>query len=289
MNRRLRKNIVSNVIAFFSLAVVSGGGYAADAQCTQVRVAGPESYPPFIWYTEPASGAERAEVDGVGVSLVNHAIEGLGLGITSIKTSSWNRTLARSAAGEIDVLTALYRTDERSHDLHFIGPYGAERTAVVTRAALGLQVGNLAQLEGLYGGVAQGDSRGDQIDGKMKSLNVIRAPHVRLLFAMLKAGRLDYILVGEYSGLVRRDFSPLEDPMFRVDVLDEPTEGVYLAISKRSPCFEAIRGPIEKTVMRMNASGRIEKMNKGALSRFRMGQENSPPAQQESPTRAVRQ
>lgn len=245
---------------------------AQDEACKAVRVAGPESYPPFVWYNEPGP-----EIDGVGVALVKKALEGTGTQVISVKTSSWNRTMARTFAGEIDVLTALYKTDERDKALHFIGPYGEERTAVVSRAALGLEVSDLSQLAGLYGGAAQGDSRGDFVEGELKSLNVIRAPHVRLLFAMLKAERLDYMLVGEFSGLVRRDFSILEDPSLKVDVLNEPTEGVYLAISRRSPCFETIRGHLEKRIILAKTSGRLEEMKREALARFRAGQEPAPP------------
>ncbi len=272
MHRRLRQFRYTLLSAMLCL-VVAPLSAAQDAVCTQVRVAGPESYPPFVWYNEPGP-----EVDGVGVSFVRRALEGMDIKVTSVKTSSWNRSLARGAAGEIDVLTALYKTDERSETMHFIGPYGEERTAVVSRAALGLNVSDLSQLGDLYGGAAQGDSRGDFVEGELKNLNVIRAPHVRLLFAMLKAERLDYILVGEFSGLVRRDFNILEDPALKVDVLDEPTEGVYLAISRRSPCFETIRGHLEKRVILAKTSGRLEEMKREALARFRAGQEPAPPA-----------
>lgn len=268
MGRASRKYISSIAATLVSLVLVSGRAYTADVQCSQVRVAGPESYPPFTWYGEDETKA-GAELDGVGVAVVREALEGTGIEVVSVRTSAWNRTLARSAAGEIDVLVALYQTGQRSEHLHFIGPYGKERTAVVSRAALGLEVGHLKQLAGLYGGAAQGDSRGDFVDGELSALTVIRAPHVRLLFAMLKAERLDYILVGEFSGLVRRDFSVVEDPSLKVHVMDEPAEGVYLGVSKRSACYEAIREPIEKAIAEMMASGRIATMKQNALSRFR--------------------
>ncbi|WP_262689867.1 substrate-binding periplasmic protein [Kordiimonas aestuarii] len=246
---------------------------AADATCKEVILTGPESYVPFVWFRK-----SDEQVLGAGVEIARRALAEHNISLKTERTFAWNRTLARARAGEIDILVALYKTDEREKTMEFIGPYANERTLVLTRAALDLDVRSLDDLKGLYGGAAQGDSRGDALEADMRSeLNLIRAPHVRLLFAMLIAGRLDYMLLGESAGLYRDDIDVRAHPAMQRHILPEFEEGVYLAVSKRSACAAILSQILGGAVPRMIEDGTTKQLLEYYTQLFGSGQKKSAP------------
>lgn len=86
-------------------------------------------WPPFSFFDK------QGRMTGIDVELVNLLAQRTGLNFQMVTTKNWSETLSKAAAGEIDFVGGIIRTDERERllGLHFTEVFCDFPTAIVTR------------------------------------------------------------------------------------------------------------------------------------------------------------
>ncbi len=80
----------------------------------------------------PFTFEESGEMRGMGADYIREAARRLGLEIVEQRAGTWAQTLAAAEAGEIDVVVALARNEERRQRFQFVGPWVRGATAIIT-------------------------------------------------------------------------------------------------------------------------------------------------------------
>lgn len=213
------------------VAVALGfAGQVTAQQCDRLDVSAPPEYPPFSYTNQDG-------LDGAGVEIAKGIAARLGVPLKVRSGAAWARVYREHLNGEIDLVAALYRTPAREKDLIFIGTYAAEKTILVAPKAKPLAYKEWPDLIPFMGAIINGDSRGVELDTFIRDrLQVVKVHSFVNVESLLKARRVDYALVGEYSPKVTAfDYRSPNSPLY-ADETPLTEQQVYISLSKASPC-----------------------------------------------------
>jgi len=202
---------------------------AQDQTCTSLSVSGPPEY-------FPLSYEEDGTIKGVGIDLALMAADEAGIPIELKLKGSWARVLQQHALGNLDIVVGLYHTMPREETMLFLPAFWSEETQIVMHRDKPIDFRAWDDLKAYRGVTVSSDSRGDRFDAFMrKELNMLYVHSQELAFNLLKAGRVDYMLTGQYSMFETEDFGPGGAFMLHPAPVD--AHKVYMAFSRKSPCI----------------------------------------------------
>jgi len=173
--------------------------------------------------------------------------------------------LAETEKGEIDILLALYLTEERKNHFEFTIPYSQESVSVFINKNNPFPLTKWDDLTGRTGCTPLGESLGQELDQFIKEkLTVQRADTLKRCLPMLEKERIDYVIFSKYHvGMELRKMNLLD----KIEVLpyNMTSEKVYMAFSKKSG-FVRLVPKVNSEIKRLTEDGTIEKLLDKALT-----------------------
>ncbi|HOI60249.1 MAG TPA: transporter substrate-binding domain-containing protein [Candidatus Pacearchaeota archaeon] len=188
---------------------------------------GHEAWPPVMYHDGNGS------IIGTGPEIIEKALADEYV-IDSRYEGSWDQVHEKAKSGEVDIIVAVYKTEERQKYLLYTDPYMKDPIGifVTSESLLSLSLEDiLSSKEGI---VTKGDSYGAQID------ELLLKEETKLVFAnnpeeakeMLLSGKGDYFLYATFSGekLFKDELSNNE-----VYTSTVGNELFYIGVSKANP------------------------------------------------------
>ena len=212
------------LLAAFALVALSGCGLSKGSL---VASGHPE------W--APIMSQSGDKIVGVGPELVEKIFNQLGIKVDSRFTGTWDVVQAKAKTGEVDVLVAAYKTDERETYMDYSGAYVKDPIAVFVSKENKFGYEKWDDLINKKGVAMIGDSYGQEFDDYIENkLDVMRVQTAKQAFDILTEKRADYFLYALYSGNSEIKKQNYAD---RIEALPKyiATENFYITISKKSP------------------------------------------------------
>lgn len=240
------------LMAILFAVVGSLGAAATEKQkCSRIVASGPPEYAPLSYI-------HNGEIEGIGPSLARMVGEDIGVPVVVNNVGSWRRAVRLLEVGEIDLLVSLYKTPERESFMAFTSPFWREDTVLIMRRSDPVHYESWSDLVPLKGATIGGDSRGEAFDRFLKEkLDVVYTPLQENLVAMLRAKRVDYLVLGRNSMFVE-DFESADS-----DLVTHPTpvdsHDVYMAFSKASECH-GLADKFSRVLDRFRTEGKIKEL-----------------------------
>ncbi len=203
-----------------------------SAQGAKVLISSDPDYPPISW-RDPE---HPDRIIGVAIELVEMAFKELNIPVESRYVGPWRRTLYDAQAGKIDVVAGVYINEERKTYMEFVQPSVMDDpTVVFVMKGRGFPFEGWQDLIGRLGGARIGDSFGEEVDRRLQeNLTIEWVPSFEMLYRKVEGERNQYFVYGLYPGMdaaekmgIRSKLEHLKTPLV--------TEGIYIAISKKSP------------------------------------------------------
>ena len=183
----------------------------------------------------PIMSQSGDKIIGVGPELVEKIFAQLGVGVDSKFTGTWDVVQSKAKTGEVDVLAAAYKTDERETYMEYSDAYVKDPIAIFVDKDNKFSYEKWEDLIGKRGIVMIGDSYGQELDNYIKEkLNVMQVQTTKQAFDALAGKKVDYFIYALYSGNSEIKKQNYND---KIEALPEyvATEDFYITISKKSP------------------------------------------------------
>jgi len=183
----------------------------------------------------PIMSQSGDKIVGAGPELAQKIFAEMGIETDSQYVGAWDTVQAKARAGEIDVIVAAYKTEEREAYMDFSDAYVEDPIAVFVSKQNIFSYKEWSNLIGKRGVATIGDSYGQALDAYMeKELTVVRVDTPDQAFKMLQDGQADYFLYSLYAGQGVIKSLAYEGT---IEYMPEyaATENFYIAISKKSP------------------------------------------------------
>lgn len=241
---------------FIAMLVAVCLGMTAYAQDEVIIVSGHAEAIPFTWVKEN-------KMVGMTVELCNKIFAGMGIQV-KYEIRPWKRALNETKKGEIDMLLALYMTEERKKDFEYTIPYSQEPVSVFVNKNKSFALAKWDDLIGRTGCTPLGESLGQELDQFIKEkLTIQRADTLNECLPMLEKGRFDYVIFSKYHVQMELRKMNLLD---KIEVLpyNMTSEEVYMAFSKKSD-FVKLVPKVNSEITRLIQDGTVEKLLDNAL------------------------
>lgn len=273
--------MVSGLSGWFrSLALICSMTFMADVQaeqtqtesatasepghnCTRLTATGNSEYPPYLWQ-EPGS---RRGLIGANKTIMEVVSERLGIPIEVIYTGPWSRAQEEVRVGRIDLIAGAFFTLPRLAYMDYIEPaFLTTRSVVWKRSLVAFDYSEWADLKPYEGATVINNSFGQSFDEYASvNLSIDSVTSLPQAFRMLAQGRVDYVLYEEYPGLA---YAAELDLDYVIEQVDPPvsSEGLFLTISRRSPCnTDAMRAELTRIMTDLVADGTGQRALKEGL------------------------
>jgi len=202
---------------------------------------GYEAWPPVMYHDGNGS------IIGTGPEIIEKAL-GIDYIIDSRYEGSWDQVHEKAKSGKVDIIVAVYKTDERQKYLLYTDPYTKDHIGifVTNKDLLSLSLEDI--ISSKNGIVTKGDSYGAQIDElllKKEAKIVSIADNPEKAKEMLLLGEGDYFLYATFSGekLFKNELSNNE-----VYTSIVGNELFYIGVSKANPDAEKIVQKLNKYI-----------------------------------------
>lgn len=235
---------------------------ASGHNCTRLTATGNPEYPPYLWQ-EPGS---RRGLIGANKTIMEALSERLGVPIEVIYTGPWSRAQEEVRVGRIDLIAGAFFTRPRLVYMDYIEPaFLTTRSVVWKRSLVAFDYSEWADLKPYEGATVINNSFGQSFDEYASvNLSIDNVTSLPQAFRMLAQGRVDYVLYEEYPGLAYAAELGLD---YVIEQIEPPvsSEGLFLTISRRSPCnTEAIRAELSRIMAELVADGTAQRaLNEG--------------------------
>ncbi|OGV53646.1 MAG: hypothetical protein A2X49_06235 [Lentisphaerae bacterium GWF2_52_8] len=205
------------------------------------------NYPPLMWIKDDSLTGAVPEVSRIIFS-------SLSLYPEARLYSDWNAVQAAAKNGEIDVISAIYKNDERQSYLLFSDPLVEDPVVVLVKRGRSFPFSRWEDLEAKRGVTPAGESYGVDFDSYMTRLNIKRLSAEDALSSLLK-GDADYLVMGLYPAKVLAARTGKKD---EVEYLPHPvtSQNFHMAISKKSP-FVSLMPKINAKISELRINGNI--------------------------------
>jgi len=151
------KNII--IASLICLIVCS---YTIATKENPIIISGHYDWKPVMWQ-------EGSEIVGIGPDVVKDVFNDIGIKSNSPYVGSWEQVQQKAKMGDIDIIVALYKTEERGEYLYFSDPYIVDPISVFVKEDNEFDPQAKEDLLGKKGIVTVGDSYGQQIDNMISS------------------------------------------------------------------------------------------------------------------------
>ncbi len=239
---------LSLLISCLTLFCLSAqNSFAADT----FIISGNPKAPPIMW-------EEYNKLTGVGPDIARSILTELKLDYDIRIEGDWQQVQDKCKSGEVDMIVAAYKNDERAAYMEYSLPYLPQPTVVIVAKGKEFPFGRWESLIGKKGVSNIGESYGQVFDTFIKEkLNVQFIAFERAL-QLLNRGEADYLIVDLYTALIYARLLQGEDA---ITILDPPltTQSFHITIGKNSPM--AVQMPvINKKLYRLVKDGTVEKL-----------------------------
>ncbi len=218
---------------------------AFPARAETLHIRGDRNYPPYEFL-------DNGQPSGFNVELFQAVADTMGLDIR-IDLGPWTEVRSQLENGEIDAMTGMYFSTERSAHVEFSSPFITVFHSIFVPEESPIKT--FADLRGKEVLIQAGDIIDDHISSRFPDITPVRVPSQPEALRMLAAGKHDAALIGTLQGLYNAERYKLSNihpagapflprkycfavPKGRTDLLDRLTEG--LAILKRTGQYAAI-------------------------------------------------
>ncbi|MBO9401915.1 transporter substrate-binding domain-containing protein [Shimia sp. R9_3] len=147
-----------------------------------------EDYAPYSWM-------ENGEAVGHGIDLIHEVANRAALS-SSVEITKWTRAIVLAEKNENTCVFSTARTEEREPKFQWAGPMYVESTYLVQRAGENADVTTLDVALTKAIGTQVGDFTVELLNG-LGAAKVDTAPDLEKTLKKLRAGRLDYVILGE--------------------------------------------------------------------------------------------
>ncbi len=141
-------------------------------------------YAPYEWVDKDGNHI------GIVVDYIRELEKVLGVRFEIVRDKSWGELLELAKKGEIDMLTSIVKTPERSKYLTFSEPYHRAPTVIVDNGK-GAFIGSLKQLENKRVVVEQGYFMGEFIKNNYPNILLVSASNTKEALEMVVDDRVD--------------------------------------------------------------------------------------------------
>ncbi|MDZ5602665.1 transporter substrate-binding domain-containing protein [Pseudomonas sp. RP23018S] len=245
----------------------------AHEDCTQLTVTGNPEYPPYLW-RDPD---DPSRLIGANADLIDYVATQLGLRVQVRYTGPWPRAQEEVRLGRVDGMAGYFRTEHREQTTDFISPaFTTTRSVVWVRQEASFTYTSWADLKGHKGGTLVNNSYGQGFDDYAEAnLDLEAVPTASQAFEKLLHKRTDYLIYERYPGAAMAQSLGIDAAL---RVLDPPisSEGLYLALSKASPCnTAALRERLAHLMKALVSSDMAEQWVTRNLARWKRQQQRS--------------
>lgn len=251
-NKRINLSIIlllAVVIVSVSLSFGSVKGLAS-AKIDELMASGHPEYPPFMW-------RENGEIVGVGPTLLEMVLSELGIKSSFDYVGTWDEAQNRAKNGEIDMLVAIYDSEERKQYLDYTVSFGVDPVVIFVLAGNEFNFSVWSDLTDKKGVTTIGESFGTDFDRYIEeNLDMVKFSTVEECLAVLQNGDAEYFVYALYSGKLESQrlgytIINLENPV--------TVENWYMGISKKSSFVDKI-DDINKEISKIVESGLVEEL-----------------------------
>jgi len=240
----MKKVLMIAIVVFMSSTVYAG---------EKLTACGGLAYPPFMW-------KEGGKIVGVGTEVAEIIFGELGIQVESKAFSSWNRCLQEVKKGRTDMLVAAAVNKERKAFADFTKNCLSEvPLAVFVWKDRAFRFEKWEDLIGKKMGGILGSSYGQKFDEfAAKNLKISEVVTPIQNFKKLEKGRVDFLPVGLYAGLIHVKQFGYAD---KVAVLKPylKTECLYVAMSKKSEYLKHLPY-VGRRLLKLHADGTIKRL-----------------------------
>ena len=222
---------MNKLLLFFGIFLVAGLIFAATAGPQEdykiVTASGHESWGPVMYHDG------YGYIEGQAPEILKEALNGTNFHVTCKYVGGWDVVQQKARTSEVDIIVALYKTEEREEYLLYSLPYLEDPIAVFTKDQLLTSMTIEEIIANKKGIVTKGDSYGVDIDELLKTTDVIVAQNPEEAKQMLLEDKGDYFLFSLYGG----------EKLFENDDVFSSVVGneyFYFGVSKRNPNAEEI-------------------------------------------------
>jgi polar amino acid transport system substrate-binding protein len=239
------------VVLIIIAGVWAFGGKSSDTQGAQAAVAsGHPEWPPIMFKNGDV-------IDGAGPALVKKIFDSIGIPVSFPYAGTWDQVQAKARTGEVDVLVAAYKTDERQTYMDYSDPYTVDPIVLFVAKGKAFPFETWDALKAKKGVAMIGDSYGQEFDDfSSTSLKLARVATTDEALAMVLKGDADYFIYSLYAGNVQLNNTNQAD---KFEHIEKPVanENFYITISKKSPLVSYMP-QINEAIAKYKADGTIE-------------------------------
>jgi len=218
-----------SALVTFSQASLSDG---LNSQCPVIKASGNAEYPPYLW----RDAEDPSQLTGAIRFLIDDLSLAMGVPIELRYHGSWGRVQAKTAEGQVDMISGAFFTKPRTEYMDYIYPkFQGTKTSVWVNSNKPFEFKVWDDLKAHKGITVVANSFGQEFDEyKKKYLDIEEVGSLNQGLGMLSLGRIDYLIYEENPGLAYMRKSNIKD----VETL--PTEvtsqALFLTVSKKSVC-----------------------------------------------------
>ena len=232
------------------------------AACPKVVLGAGPDYPPLHWYDGTA-------LRGASVELARHIFADMGVPVEVRYVGPFARLMANARQGQIDVVTTLKQTPERSAFLTFttVAAFSNPVSVFVARAR-SFPYKRWSDLENHIGGIAIGTRFGEPFDSYLaQKLHIENSSSLESNFKKLGVGRIDYLVTGYYNGLAYIEANGLQQQFVALQPPINETQN-HVAFYSQSPCMRYYK-EFDRRLGVLVKSGETERLIQAAMAQWR--------------------
>ena len=261
----MKRNITRMIMVVIILALGITGCTSEKVNKDNVKedkvliASGHPEYPPFMW-------KEGDKIVGVGPDLLELALNEMGVAVSFDYKGTWEEVQKKTNEGEIDMIVALYETEERKEYLLYTIPYGTDPVVAFVKQGNDFEYSEWSDFNDKKGVTTVGESFGTEFDTYMEDeLQMIKYDTVDECFKAIENGDADYFVYALYSGQMEAK----QLGYANIDYLKEyvTTEDWCMAISKKSPFADRIED-INTEIKKLMDQGKVDELTGENANKF---------------------
>lgn len=214
-------------------------------------VSGNPKAPPVMW-------EEYNKLTGVGPDIARSILTELNLDYDIRVEGDWQQVQDKCKNGEVDMIVAAYKNDERAAYMDYSIPYLPQPTVIIVAKGKEFPFGRWESLIGKKGVSNIGESYGQEFDTFIKEKLDVQFVAFERALQLMNRGEADYLIVDMYTALI---YARLLQGDEAITILEPPvtTQNFHITIGKKSPL--AVQMPaIDKNLSRLVKDGTVEKL-----------------------------
>ncbi len=247
------KKLIYSLIVI--VVVLAGAYYLVDRNQKPDRALVASGHPEW----QPIMFQNGNEIQGAGPALVKMIFDKLEISTEFPYKGAWDEVQAKAKSGEVDLLVAAYKTDERLTYMDYSDDYTTDPVALFVKSGSQLKFENWEDLIGKRVVGMVGDSYGQAFDSFIKDkLQIQLVETSQQAFDLLTTDKADFFVYSLYAGE-----KEIKQKNLQGKVMNMPKfvaeENFYITLSKKSP-FVQYMPQINQMIADYKADGTIDRL-----------------------------